>query len=485
MAQVFISYSRKNVAFVERLAKDLQTAGMKVWYDVSDLEVGKRWATEIESAIQQSQYFIIILSRDSVKSEWVEIEFLSAKKYKLKIIPLLLQSCDLPMWCINLQYIDVQGKNYKLRFSDLKKALDIEQQEVTKDKVDCVILCGGYATRLWPLTIDISKVLLPIAGKPVLEYVIDFAQESGAVGKTILSINQKYVPQIQAYLDHYQSQKQLSHPIEIIVEPSTQQKEKLGPVGALQFIISRSTPRDLLVLGGDNIFGFRLDEFLNRILKSGETCSYNAAICEYQEQTQSNSELGWAEFDEVGNFIGFTEKPNESVYKNVSTACYFFHKRDVDAINEYIQTGGNADNLGEFIHWLSQIKKNPIKFIPFYSLWFDTGTRQALIQANTHFITHSIVKTNEMPNTERFEPVQIDPTSKASGSKPGLSKLGPNVYIGPGVQIQDSVIHDSIIMDHCVIKNSTIEYGVIGSGSVIEGGHIYEGVYGPKSRVAT
>jgi len=301
MAQVFISYSRKDLIFVERLAKDIQTTGIKVWYDVSGLEVGKRWAIEIESAIQQSQYFILILSPDSVKSEWVEREFLSAQKYKLKIIPLLLQPCDLSILYINLQHIDVQGKNYELRFGDLKKALDVEQQKEAKDKLDCVILCGGYATRLWPLTIDISKMLLPVAGKPVLEYVIDFAQESGAVGKTILSVNQKYAPQIQSYLDHYQSHKQLSHPIEIVVEPSTQHKEKLGAVGALQFIISGSNPRDLLVLGGDNIFGFSLDEFLNQIPKSGETCSYNAAICEYQEQTQNNSELGWAEFDEAGN----------------------------------------------------------------------------------------------------------------------------------------------------------------------------------------
>lgn len=476
MTQVFISYSRKNVAFVERLAKDLQTAGLKVWYDVSNLEVGKRWATEIESAIQQSQYFIVILSPDSIKSEWVEIEFLSAKKYRLKIIPLLLESCELPMWCINLQYIDVQGKNYELRFRDLQKALDVEKQIATNDKVDCIILCGGYSVRLWPLTIDISKALLPVAGKPVLEYAIDFVQESSAIRKTIISVNQKFASQIQKQVDHYRSQRQLDHPIEIMVEPTTQQKEKLGPVGALQYIISHSTPRDLLVLGGDNIFGFRLDDFLGDIPRTGETRSYNA-VYEYQEQTQSSSEYGRVDLDHEGNFLDFIEKPKEVSYKNISTACYFFKRRDVEAIHEYIQAGGNSDSLGNFVHWL--IRQHPIKSFVFSSFWFDIGTRDALIQANKHFLTHSVAKTGEMPKTECFEPVHIDSTSKVSNSK-----LGPNVYIGPEVQIINSAIHDSIIMEQCIITGSEIEHSVIGSGSVIEDGHIYEGVYGPKSRVA-
>jgi glucose-1-phosphate thymidylyltransferase len=84
-----------------------------------------------------------------------------------------------------------------------------------------------------------------------------------------------------------------------------------------------------------------------------------------------------------------------------------------------------------------------------------------------------------MPKVEFIEPVYIDVNSKVSNSK-----LGPNVYLGPGVQIINSTIHNSIIMEQCIITGSEIEHSVIGSGSVIEGGHIYEGVYGPRSRVA-
>src|SRR3990172_9059357 len=102
MTRVFISYSRKDLVFVERLAKDLKDAGLEVWYDLSGLSVGSRWGIEIQKAIRQSQYFIAILSPNSAKSEWVEREFLYASNRKIRSIPLLYKPCELPMWSLNL-----------------------------------------------------------------------------------------------------------------------------------------------------------------------------------------------------------------------------------------------------------------------------------------------------------------------------------------------------------------------------------------------
>ena len=126
MTQVFISYSRKDLVFVERLAKDLKAAGLQVWYDLSGLEIGARWGMEIQSAIQQSQYTIIVLSPNSIASEWVEKEFIYANNHKLKIVPLIYRSCDLPLWSVNLHYIDMQGRNYKRHFQKLLQVLGVE-----------------------------------------------------------------------------------------------------------------------------------------------------------------------------------------------------------------------------------------------------------------------------------------------------------------------------------------------------------------------
>ncbi len=84
MPQVFISYSRKDLAFIEQLASDLNDAGLNTWYDLSGLEGGSRWSKEIEKAIRTSQYVIVIVSPDSMASKWVEEEFLLAGELEKK-----------------------------------------------------------------------------------------------------------------------------------------------------------------------------------------------------------------------------------------------------------------------------------------------------------------------------------------------------------------------------------------------------------------
>lgn len=123
MAKVFVSYSRIDLPFVERLVEDLNKAGHQVWYDLSGLEGGSRWGTEIQNAIQGSEYVVTVLSPESVRSEWVEREFLYASKLKLKIVPLFYRECDLPLNFMNLNYIDVQGRNYDLNYAKILDAL--------------------------------------------------------------------------------------------------------------------------------------------------------------------------------------------------------------------------------------------------------------------------------------------------------------------------------------------------------------------------
>jgi formylglycine-generating enzyme required for sulfatase activity len=140
MTQVFISYSRKDLDFVERLAEDLKAAGLEVWYDLSGLDGGTRWGREIQNAIQQSQGFIIVLSPNSVESDWVEKEFMYAYHLKRKIVPLLYQPCEPPIWFINLHFIDVQETNYQRHFPVILKALGIKPGDVAKNIEQAVII---------------------------------------------------------------------------------------------------------------------------------------------------------------------------------------------------------------------------------------------------------------------------------------------------------------------------------------------------------
>jgi len=127
--KIFISYSRKDLPFVEKLNQDLTDEGHDVWYDLTDLQGGDRWATQIEKAILESDAFIIVVSPNSIASEWVEKEFLFAHNKKAKIIPLMYKDCQLPLWLLNIQCIDVQGGNYEENYPHILKALTGKVEE--------------------------------------------------------------------------------------------------------------------------------------------------------------------------------------------------------------------------------------------------------------------------------------------------------------------------------------------------------------------
>ena len=131
MAQVYIAYSRKDLSFVEQLAADLKSAGFDVWHDPSSNRGGSKWRSEVESGLNKSQFMVVVLSPDSVASEWVEREFLFANNLGLKIIPLMYRPCELPLNYVNLNYIDVQGENYRQHYEDLLRALTIDPKSAT------------------------------------------------------------------------------------------------------------------------------------------------------------------------------------------------------------------------------------------------------------------------------------------------------------------------------------------------------------------
>jgi len=93
---VFLSHSSKDRAFVERLAAVLKSHGVKYWYSAAHIAGATQWHDEIGRALQRSEWFLLILTPNSVRSDWVKHELLYAlneTRYKARIIPLLARSC--------------------------------------------------------------------------------------------------------------------------------------------------------------------------------------------------------------------------------------------------------------------------------------------------------------------------------------------------------------------------------------------------------
>src|ERR1051326_1339142 len=106
MQRLLISYSRKDMDFVRKLAGDLEKAGYDVWWDITDLYGGDDWIRVIPAAIAESQFVIVVLSPNSVLSEWVEKEYTQALSLHKKIIPIMLTTCNVPFALNTINYVN-------------------------------------------------------------------------------------------------------------------------------------------------------------------------------------------------------------------------------------------------------------------------------------------------------------------------------------------------------------------------------------------
>src|SRR5688500_6228303 len=123
MPQIFISYSRKDIAFARKLAGDLEKAGYDVWWDLTDLRGGDDWPRVIPAAIESSQYVIVVLSPNSAVSDWVEKEYTQALGLRKKIIPILLKPSAVPFALNTINYVNFASGEYVDNLNKLLSAL--------------------------------------------------------------------------------------------------------------------------------------------------------------------------------------------------------------------------------------------------------------------------------------------------------------------------------------------------------------------------
>lgn len=127
--RVFISHSSKDKAFAERLAHDLRAAGLDIWYDSYEIQVGDTILDRIDQGLSNCDYMIIILSPESVVSWMVRQELLMFLNEEMRrrhsvILPVLHQDCEIPLLLKGRRYADFR-ESYEAGFAELRKSLGI------------------------------------------------------------------------------------------------------------------------------------------------------------------------------------------------------------------------------------------------------------------------------------------------------------------------------------------------------------------------
>jgi len=242
-----------------------------------------------------------------------------------------------------------------------------------------IILAAGYATRLYPLTLNQPKPLLSVAGKPMLEHVLDNVRTIEAIDHAYVVTNQKFTSHFQKWSEGYQ-RPNLNFAFTIVNDHSTDDTNKLGAIGDLHLVLTTyKLDDDIIVVGGDNLFSNDLREF-------GEYCQrQNAPVTGVYDvgDLEQIKKYNAIEIDENDRITYFEEKPKEPKSTLTGIALYYYPKPVLPLIGQYIAEGNNPDQPGRLVQWL-------YPRVPFYvwkvpGIWFDVGSIETLEEANRVF----------------------------------------------------------------------------------------------------
>ena len=238
-----------------------------------------------------------------------------------------------------------------------------------------VILCAGYATRLYPLTENMPKPLLPVGNKPILEWILERVQKVQNVEAVYLVSNQKFA----GHFETWTAEVKYPWPVEVVNDHTTSNETRLGAIGDLAYVIKtkKIDPCDLLVIAGDNLFDFDLAAFVD----FGKKKRPHGIIAVYDVGDRELAKrYGLVRTDTEGKILEFQEKPQEPATTLASSGIYWLPREIWSLLDRYIASGHNTDQPGHYMRWLAET--SGLFACSLKGKWLDIGDLASYQKAN-------------------------------------------------------------------------------------------------------
>lgn len=306
-----------------------------------------------------------------------------------------------------------------------------------------VIPVAGVGTRLRPHTYTLPKVLLNVAGKPIIAHILDAIIEQGITKATIITGYMRKL--VESYIKN-------RYDIDVSFVP---QKESLGLGHAIWMGKKTYDDEPLMIILGDTVF----DVDLNLAKSSGYS---SIGIKEVDDPRR----FGVITTDENGFINRFIEKPQEFVSNRAIVGLYYIANpqnlvRALDKIiEEDIQTGGEY----QLTDALQIMLDNGEKFTTFHvEGWYDCGKPETLLSTNRYLLDR--LNQEKSPNGS----VIIPPVFIAEDAIIERSVIGPYATVAEGCVVSDSIIRNSIVSDGAKVYSSLLEESIIGNNALVRG----------------
>ena len=305
-----------------------------------------------------------------------------------------------------------------------------------------IIPVAGVGSRLRPHTYSVPKVLLNVAGKPIIGHILDTIIAAGFDEATI----------VIGYLGEMVKDYVLSH--YSIKFDFVEQEERLG-LGHAIFISRHTFSRSpILIILGDTVFDVDLKTMV------GSDCTALGV-----KEVDDPRRFGVAETTD-GFIRHLVEKPEEPTSRLAIVGLYYIHQPQmlVDCLKELIKA--NARTKGEFqltdalqmmIDRGERMRAFPVEG------WFDCGKPETLLATNRHLLSL------QGPPAPRKDVVIIPPAFISPDAQVVNAVIGPNATIAEGARVESAVIRNSIVSEGSSVLNALLEDSIVGSNAVIRG----------------
>ncbi len=232
-----------------------------------------------------------------------------------------------------------------------------------------LILAAGYATRLYPLTLNKPKPLLFVGSKTITDRLIEKLEKIGDIDRIYIVTNQKFASKFEDWIQRASYKKDIS----IINDGTLTNETRLGAIGDIKFVIEREKiDDDMLILGGDNLFEFNLGSFV-KFAESKE--GFSIALRDVKDLKEAKK-YGIVSVDAQNRITEFVEKPKRPESTLAAMCIYYFPKEKLRLINTYLKTGKDKDAPGHYISWL--VENDSVYGYKLEGEWFDIGDKRLL-----------------------------------------------------------------------------------------------------------
>ena len=241
-----------------------------------------------------------------------------------------------------------------------------------------LILAAGYGTRLYALVKDMPKVLLEINEKPLIDHLLDKLGGLKGLNEIIVVTNAKFYEIFQAWANRKQKK---AIPISVINDGTTSPEDRLGSIGDVRFVLKKlNLNEDLLVVGGDNLFDYRLEDY--HAFAIGKSPRVTIGLYDIKDKSKA-SQFGVVGLDSLDKIISFDEKPKAPKSSLIAMCLYYMPKDSIHFIEDYIRETKNTDAAGSYISWLS--RQEDVFGFKFEGKWYDIGSVESYKAAQADF----------------------------------------------------------------------------------------------------